>query len=229
MTASLLAPLVVLALVDSTSFGTLGVPVYLLVASDRPPIGRLLTYLGTIAAFYFAVGVGLMLGLATTLDAAGEALHSRTAYWIQLVVGVGLFLLSFRFDPKRRRRRADPGRRWESRLAGSGSVVLVGLTAGLIEVATMVPYLAAIGMLTTSGLPATQWIPVLAGYTVIMVVPALLLLAVRMLASGWLEPKLLRLRAWMTKHSAEAVGWALGIVGFLLARDAAAWLWFSDR
>ena len=31
-----------------------------------------------------------------------------------------------------------------------------------------------------------------------------------------------RLQAWLSKHSASAVGWALGIVGFLLARDAAA-------
>jgi hypothetical protein len=63
-------------------------------------------------------------------------------------------------------------------------------------------------------------------YVLIMIVPPLVLLALRGIARGWLEPKLERLRAWMAKHSAAAVGWALAIVGFLLARDAAFYLFF---
>ena len=41
-------------------------------------------------------------------------------------------------------------------------MILLGLTAGLLEVATMVPYLAAIGIMTTSDLPVMQWVPLLA-------------------------------------------------------------------
>ncbi|MGJ6964332.1 GAP family protein [Streptosporangium sp. G11] len=219
MTTELVLTLGVLALVDSTSFGTLGIPAYLLLASDRSPTGRLLVYLATVAIFYFGVGVALMLGLSTALDVFDEALRSRTASWIQLAIGVGLFLLSFRFDSKRQREKAGPSR-WEPRLGGPGTMILLGLTAALLEVATMVPYLGAIGFMTASDLPVVTWVPLLAGYVVVMILPPLVLLGVRTVARGWLDPKLERLRAWMRRHSASAIGWTLGIVGFLVARDA---------
>jgi hypothetical protein len=82
-------------------------------------VSRLLIYLATVAGFYFLVGVGLMLGLSTLVDNFGEVLRSQAAYWVQLGSGVGLFALSYRFDPKRRaklgrpeRRLTAPVRRW---------------------------------------------------------------------------------------------------------------------
>lgn len=220
MSLGLIAALAGLALVDSTSFGTLGVPVFLMVAGDRKVGPRLLLYLATISLFYFLVGVALMLGLSTVLDAYGDALNSRTAYWIQLAVGVGVFLLSYWFDPKWRAKRGLPERRFEPRLGGPRAMVTLALSAGIVEVATMVPYLAAVGLMSTSQLPAAQWLPLLAGYVILMVVPALALLGVRAAASGWLDPKLERLRNWLAKHSATAVSWTLSIVGILLALNA---------
>ncbi|PRY00991.1 GAP family protein [Allonocardiopsis opalescens] len=222
MTIGLVLTLGALALVDSTSFGTLGIPVYLMVATRRSVAARLLAFLGTIAVFYFAVGVALMLGLSAVMENFGEALDSRPAYWAQLAIGVGLFVLSFRFDSKKR-----PGpdaSRWEHRLSSPGAMVLLALTAALLEVATMVPYLAAVGMMTTSELPPAQWLPLLGGYVLVMILPALVLLGLRAVAGRWLEPKLARLSAWIQRNAASAVGWALAIVGFLLARDAAAYL-----
>ncbi|WP_084961216.1 GAP family protein [Thermoactinospora rubra] len=214
MTIGLVVTLVALALVDSTSFGTLGVPVVLMLSGATAK--RLLVYLATISAFYFAVGAALMLGLGALLERFGDALASRTASWVQLAIGVGLFALSWRFDSKKRGYRPL----WEPRLGGPRVMALVALTAGLVEVATMVPYLAAVGIMTKAELPVAQWAVLLAGYVVVMVVPALALLAARTVASRWLDPKLERLRAWLLKHSASAVGWALGIVGVLLALDA---------
>ncbi|MFI7699290.1 GAP family protein [Nonomuraea sp. NPDC049480] len=226
MTIGLMLTLAALAVVDSTSFGTLVIPVYLLLSSERSRVSRLLIYLGTIAAFYFLVGVALMLGLSAAVDAFGEALRSRPAYWAQLVLGVGLFAVSYRFDPKWRAKRGKPERRFEPRTGGPRVMVPLALTAGVIEVATMVPYLAAVGIMTTSGLATGQWLPLLAGYVFVMILPPLALMGLRGLAGAWLEPKLERLRAWLTKHSASMVSWTLAIVGFLLARDAAVYLFF---
>ncbi|QFY11756.1 hypothetical protein GBF35_38905 [Nonomuraea phyllanthi] len=223
MTIGLLLTLAALALVDSTSFGTLGIPVYLLVAARRPGLS---VYLVTLAAFYFLVGVALMLGLSTVMERFGDVLRSDPAYWVQLVLGVGLFALSFRFDPKRRAKRGGPERRFEPRVGGPRTMVLLGLSAGALEVATMVPYLAAIGIMTSSGLVAAQWVPVLAAYVLVMFLPPLALIALRAVAGAWLEPKLERLRGWLSRHATSAAGWALAIVGFLLARDAAAQLFF---
>ncbi|MEV0385274.1 GAP family protein [Nonomuraea sp. NPDC050643] len=227
MTLGLLLTLAALAIVDSTSFGTLGIPVFLLLTSDRSRTSRLLIYLATLAGFYFLVGVALMLGLSTVMDRFGDALHSRPAYMVQLAVGVGLFLLSWRFDPKWRAKRGKPARRFEPRVGGPRVMVLLGLTAGALEVATMVPYLAAIGMMTTSGLAAGQWLPLLAAYVLVMFLPPLALMALRGVAGAWLEPKLEWLRAWLSKHAESAVSWLIAIVGFLLARDAAYYLFFT--
>src|SRR5690606_13354204 len=50
--AGLLIPLAVLALIDSTSFGTLLIPLWLLLSPGRPSPHRVLLFLGTVAAFY---------------------------------------------------------------------------------------------------------------------------------------------------------------------------------
>ncbi|GAA4943785.1 cytochrome c biogenesis protein CcdA [Nonomuraea thailandensis] len=224
MTIALLLALAGLAVLDSTSFGTLGIPVYLMLSLDRSRTTRLLIYLATVTIFYFLVGVALMLGLTTAMDTFGDALHSRAAYAVQLVLGVGLFALSWRFDPKWRAKRGLPERTFEPRVGGPRTMMLVGLTAGVLEVATMVPYLAAIGMMTTAGLAVAQWAPLLGAYVLIMILPALVLMALRAGAGKWLEPKLERLRAWLVKHSSSMLSWGMAIVGFLLARDAAAHL-----
>ncbi|MFI9558421.1 GAP family protein [Nonomuraea endophytica] len=216
MTTTVLLTLVGLALVDSTSFGTLGVPLVMMLASDRRQVGRMIIYLATITLFYFLVGVALMLGLSALLENFGDVFQSRTFLWVQLVVGVGLFLLSWRFDSKKQKKQ------WEPRLGGPGTMVSLALTMGVVEVATMAPYLAAIGIMTASGLTPMQWGPVLAGYVLVMVLPPLALMAGRGLAGNWLEPKLAKLRDWILRNAASMVGWTLAIVGFLIARDAAA-------
>ncbi|MEV0619045.1 GAP family protein [Nonomuraea sp. NPDC050404] len=221
MTIALLLTLAGLALVDSTNFGTLGIPVYLMLALDRSRGTRLAIYLATVTGFYFLVGVALMLGLSAVMNAFGEALESRPALFVQLALGVGLFALSWRFDPKWRAKRGLPQRTFEPKVGGPRTMVLLGLTAAGLEVATMVPYLAAIGIMTTSGLPMAQWLPLLAAYVLVMILPVLVLIGVRALAGERLESKLERLRAWMTKNSASMVSWGIAIVGFLLARDAA--------
>ncbi|GAA3987918.1 GAP family protein [Allokutzneria multivorans] len=224
MTIALLLSLALLALVDSTSFGTLGIPIYLLLALKDRAVLRMMAYLGTVAVFYFGVGVALMLGLRGVFDQFGELLAGRTGYWVSAIAGVAMFAASFWFDSKRRK--PKPPR--EPKVGGSLlSMVGLGITAAVIEVATMLPYLAAVGMLTNAGVGPVTWLPVLAGYVVVMILPALLLLVVRALAWTWLKPKLERVHAWILRNKTEAIGWALGIVGFLLARDGIVNLFFK--
>ncbi|WP_277207608.1 GAP family protein [Isoptericola croceus] len=246
----MLGVLAVLALIDSTSFGTLLVPVWLLLAPGRPRAGRMLLYLGTVAGAYLVIGVAIMLGAGVLLDRFDGALDSRPVVLAQLAVGVGLFVLSFRFDGKRAaRREASAGRpsrlvRWRERAMGveladgvpavggppgatavsSGRSVLplLGLAVGavLLEVATMLPYLAGIGLITAAELPAPAPLGLLAAYCLVMILPALVLLAGRLLAARQIDPLLRRLEGWLTRNAAEMTGWVLGIVGVLLGLDA---------
>lgn len=225
MSTGLLLSLAGLALVDSTSIGTLFVPVWLLLAPGRVRVGRILAYLGAIAAFYFCVGLLVVLGAGSIAGAVGGALNSRPALWVQLVLGVGLFVLSFRFDPKRRKGTGGVSR-WRERAESGRWLVGLALLAGLAEVATMLPYLGAIGMLTTSRLPGTTVAVLLAGYCVVMVLPAVVLLTARVAARSRVEPLLERMNRWITEKAGSATGWVLAIAGFLVARDAVARLWF---
>ncbi|WP_433388814.1 GAP family protein [Micromonospora sp. KLBMP9576] len=224
MSVGLLLPLAGLALVDSTSIGTLFIPIWLLLAPGRVDARRILVYLGTITVFYFAVGLLLAFGGSRLADLLGGAMDNRQVLWAQLVLGVGLFALSFRYDGKRSRRSGGV-LRWRDRATSGDSSArwLAGLAllAALAEVATMLPYLGAVGLLTTSGLGAVELVGLLAGYCLVMVLPAVLLLAARMALPRLVEPVLVRLNGWIERHSGGMLGWILAIAGFLLARDAA--------
>lgn len=251
--------LTALALVDSTSFGTLLIPIWLLMAPGRLKLGRLLVYLATVVAAYFVIGVLIMLGATAFLDAFGEALESRTAYITQLALGIGLVILSYVMDPgtKRAKRRAaeraaageaapsSGGRvsRWRARIlgadgaptdarAGAGSLAaLMGLALmGVsLEVATMVPYLAGIGIISSTSPSFAVSLLMLAGYCLVMIAPAVILTLGRLVARNALERPLSALDRWLTKNAQSTTAWIIGIVGVLLAINAfgtlqSAWL-----
>jgi len=223
MEFALLGSLAVLALIDSTSFGTLLIPAWLLIHPGRVRAARLLVFLGTVAAFYFAVGVAVALGADAFLPQITRLLDTRRVLWAQLVVGVALFFWSFRLERKNKTA-PESGRLlgWRERALadGGGVAALAGLAlmAAAVEVTTMLPYLAAIGMVTTAALPAAHIVLVMAGYCLVMIAPALLLLVARLTAGRHLIPMLTRLSDWMVRSNTMA--WIVGIVGFLLARDA---------
>lgn len=251
---ALVGALVVLALIDSTSFGTLLIPVWLLMPPGRVRVGRMALYLGSIAGFYALVGLAILLGA----DALSETLTALSgARWFliaQLLVGVGLFAWSFKLEPVGGRKPkvaagastapadgtsptaaaapATAGRlsRWRERVLGSESgsgsaLALLAVGAGLVEVATMLPYLAALGLIGTQG---PRW-PVsglwVLGYCVVMIAPALVLTAARLFAARLVERPLARLDGWLTRNAASTTSWVVAIVGFLVARDAIGRLW----
>ncbi|PPG33579.1 hypothetical protein C5E10_07020 [Pseudoclavibacter sp. RFBG4] len=254
MSTELLLSLLGLALVDSLSAGTLLIPIFFLLATGRIRFGRILTYLGTIAGFYFLVGLALTAGASAFLENAAAVLETPTAYAVQLVVGGGLLVVGICMPTKKRDRvaagagaaqdgsalpggalSADPGQsakpakgrlsRWRDRALGDGppvTVIALALAAGLIELATMIPYLAAVGLLTGSGLGIAGSAPLLAAYCVVMVAPALLLLLGRVAARRAVEPRLRRLADWLSRNAAENTAWIIALVGFFLLRDALA-------
>lgn len=231
MELALLLSLAGLALVDSTSIGTLVIPIWLLL-SGRRSIGRpFAVYLITITGFYLALGVLVLQGLHLAAPDIDRLLSNPAAVWTQAVIGTGLLI--FALLPASRAKRAT-GRlaRWQARVHGGTLSIRaaagLALAAGLLEAASMVPYIAAIALLLGAGIsPATE-IVLLAGYVMVMVLPATALFAGRAVAFHKLQPWLSRAGNWLTQRADEAFQWALGIVGFLLARDALARLLAPD-
>ncbi len=221
MTVGLVAALAGLALLDSTSIGTLFIPIWLMLTPGRLRLSRFGVHLGTITVFYFAVGVVIVLGAAQVID----HLDGKVALWIQLVIGVLLFAVSFRFDGKKK----SSTSKWQDRVNANGSVAAlagIALLAGVVELATMLPYLGAIGMMSAADLAPAQIGLLLGGYCLVMIVPATLLLGGRLALRGRVEPLLHRVSTWFAEKGASATGWILGIAGFLVARDAIARLFF---
>lgn len=219
-----------LALLDSLSVGTLVIPVLMLL-SPRVRAGSVLRYLSTLAAFYFAIGVVLLAGATAALPAVREAGEARSLLWAQLAVGGLLFAASFFVGPGARpiggRARTTPretASRWRGRLdeAGTGrGVVLLALTAGALELATMAPYLGAMGVLAAAPGSFPGKIALLAGYVGVMCLPALALLAVRAVVGRRAEPSLRRLSDWLAEQVAATFPWILGLLGWFIGGSAA--------
>lgn len=234
--ATSLGTLLVLALVDSMSFGTLLIPIWLLLAPGRMRPGRVLLFLLTVTATYFAIGVALLAGATALIDTV-KGLQSSDAFLIvQLAVGVGLFVISIRMDNKGARERAavraanGEGRisRWRAKAMGEGAssarstatLMALAATAVLAEAATMVPYLAAIGIITVQGPGRPGDTALLAGYCLVMIAPALALTIGRGIANSALEGPLSTLDRWLTRHAHSTTAWIIGIAGAILALRA---------
>lgn len=223
--------LIFLALTDSLSFGTLLVPVWLLMTPGRVRAHRIFTYLGTVAGVYFGIGAVLVLGGRAFLDSASGVFDSRPVLVAQLIVGAVLLVASFALDTKAARARATErsersGRlsRWRTRAmsekSSAGALAGLAVTAVAVEIASMLPYIAATGIIATQ---TTAWpaaVMLLAGYCLVMVVPALALTAGRFCAHRAVETPLRRLDAWLTAHARNTTLWIIGIAGFFLAASA---------
>lgn len=238
MSVELLVSLIGLALIDSTSIGTLLIPIWLLLDHREVRATSMMIYLLTIALFYLLIGLAIISGADLLAGVEGEAQSSEalptnsiTSLLLliaQLVIGIGLFAISFRFDSSK------PGatarvERWKEKAAKASTSVrfLIGLAlfAAMAEVATMLPYLGAIAMVASANLPWHQVVVLMSSYCLLMILPALLLLSMRMMVGERIRPVLLNVDQWITRNAASALGWVLGIAGFLIAGDAITRLW----
>ncbi|PRB10751.1 hypothetical protein CQ047_06510 [Microbacterium sp. MYb72] len=283
--------LALLALIDGLSVGTLLIPVFLLLSPGRVRAGRILLYLGTIAAFYLVVGLLFLWGLVNLVDVASDFLSSSAGLIVRLIVGAALLVVAFAMPTGSKAReaassgatasgatasgtapdtasdaaasggavsaaRTDPltpppaaappaggavpapapssGRitRWRERLLDprtrGTAVMAVAIAAGLVEVATMLPYIVAMTMLADAGASTPFRVLALVGYCALMVAPAVVLLVLRMVAAPLVQRPLERFAAWMERTGAENTAWILGIIGFLIARSAATELGIFD-
>ncbi|WGD38613.1 GAP family protein [Lysinibacter sp. HNR] len=240
-----LGTLVVLALVDSTTFGTFAIPIWLLTVPGKLRIGRVLVYLATVTLGYFILGLVLLLGATAFFDAYGGLLESEGFLIIQLFVGVAFLVVSQLMGSKRARERAvarasaGEGKllRWrrrimsDSEMGGNPAIILMGLalTAVAIEAASMLPYLFAIGVITDLELAWPVAGALLLAYCVVMIAPALILTIIRSVAVNALTRPLEKMDQWFTKNGRTMTAWAIGIVGFLLVVRAIydlGWFWW---
>ncbi|WP_141270122.1 GAP family protein [Kocuria varians] len=202
-----------LALLDSTSLGTLVIPLVLVIARRRVDVGPLSIYFATVVVIYYGLGVGIALGFDMLSDTASQVWSSRPAQWFKLVAGLALFgygLLA-----------PDPVKREESRKAPTrlspGTMIALGAGAALTEAATMVPYLAANGIITAMPVGWPVRLALLAGYCLVMILPALVLIAAAAMLGERLWPRLERLVPTLERQTKITLLWVASLAGLWMA------------
>ena len=91
----------------------------------------------------------------------------------------------------------------------------------------MLPYLTAIGIITTQ---VSEWpvkIVLLVGYCFVMITPALILSAGRLVAHDELQPMLERFDSWFVRRARTMAAWVTGVLGFIVGAHGAHELWFT--
>lgn len=99
-----------------------------------------------------------------------------------------MLIYSLLADPKRAAQR--PQRL--PRSLNLGIVFLLGITITGVELATALPYLGAIGILTNASLAPAQWLTLLLIYNLIFVLPPPLLLGAHTVLGERLRPRMER-------------------------------------
>lgn len=216
-------PVFGLALLDSMSAGTLVIPLMLVLNQRGVKARPLSVYFLTVCLSYFAIGAALLLGLDQLQHVLGRVLSSDPVLWIQL--GLGAILLVYGIaapEPKK----VEHSEVRQPRNLSSTAVVGVALSAVVIEVATMVPYLAAIAILTDSGLVMAGRFGVLALYCIVMILPALVLITLVSVFGNRIWNRVERFTAWLERETKITMLWIAAIAGFYLVGNAATKLGF---
>ena len=212
-----------LAILDSINPSALLATGYLLKrAPEEAKAVSVFAYVAGIFAFYFGVGVLLLLGLSFVVNELGAVFESRAAYYVQAAIGVALFIWSW-IPPKP----ADE-KRFHPKAFGLGALFMLGVTVTLVEFVTALPYLGAITLLQETHMAFGLKIGVLFLYNVIFVLPPLGMLA-------FYRKNRQRFAAWQARRMAKNGGkpddtlqWIVGAAGVLLFLNALSGLGFSE-
>ena len=192
--------LVGLALLDSLSAGTLLIPVVLLIVWRRMRGAEYVTYLGTIVLSYFAVGIALFFGLRQALDAVSGIASNTWFSWVMMDTKKGS--------------------------AGLPAMVGLALAAAVVEVGTMLPYLAAIGIIESMAVPFAVQLLILALYCVVMILPAVIVGVLFAAFGDKVYSRVVSVIPRLEYETKVTVLWVAAIIGIVLVARSANQLGF---
>ncbi|WP_320939783.1 GAP family protein [Lysinibacillus capsici] len=199
-----------LALLDMFSPSIIGVSVYILLVAKKKQTRLLLTYLMTVGLFYFSTGIFLMLGLGVIFSPISNLLDSYSARLIMTIVGGVLFIGSW-LVPKRTGNGSP-----KPKSLHVSSMVALGFTTSILEVATALPYFAAIGILTSNQIVFYEWLPLLAGYNLVMIAPGIILLCLHLLFRRFMNKPLRKIQTLFDQRTSSTLSWIMFFVGLIL-------------
>ncbi|UIZ93436.1 GAP family protein [Corynebacterium sp. CNCTC7651] len=215
-------PVIGLALLDSLSLGTLVIPLALIVHWRSVRVPALTAYLVTVAGVYFVLGLGLLLGFAGLGTALDRLTKTDVFPWITLILGAALAIFGI-FSPNPKK--PEPGQ-LPKRAAGATnsvpSMVAIGLGASLTEAATMLPYLAAMGIIGSWDIPTAAKVGAVGMYCLIMIAPTIILATLALVFGQRFFPKLERIIPRLEYEAKVTLLWIAAIVGIYMVANSVA-------
>ena len=199
-----------LALLDTLSPTIIGVTLFLVLTDNKNLTIRLLAYLFTVVLLYFSLGIIMMLGLNFIMEAYSNIFQNKIFSWGIFIIGLILFTASFFIPANKKSKIPKP------KTQSIFSIIIIGVMTFIIEAGTALPYFSAIGLLTTEDIPFYKWLPIIAVYNIIMVLPALLIFLGYKLFGKQIKPTLVNLRNKISSSSSSALSWIMCIVGMIL-------------
>lgn len=203
-----------LAVVDTLSPSVLGGTAYIMLTKSEKKGQRLLLFLAITQGAYFVLGVLFMLGIEPVIDVFRQLKESSFVSVIFLIIGLTLIYLSFSLPKWTQNKNGNAYSRIFQKTGESLSVkviVIIALTVFLIEVTQAIPYWAMLGLITYHKLSLPVWLPTIAMYNIIMVLPSLVILLLYKNHPQKTEFKLVKLKNRLI-HS-KATMWAIGGAG----------------
>ena len=179
-------------------------------------------YLTTVCLVYLALGIALVAGFDLIGATVTRLARTDAAQWATLAIGVALAGFGILGpDPAKPEPGTDSlGSRPTP--ASTGPMIVLGLGASLAEAATMVPYIAATGIIASSPAPWPLRILTLILYCLVMIVPALVLLVLADTLGQRFLPKLVRIAPRLEYEAKVTLLWVAAILGLHLAGRSAA-------
>lgn len=97
-----------------------------------------------------------------------------------------------------------------------GAMVALGLTTSILEVATALPYFATIGILTSNHLAFYEWLPIITGYNLVMITPAIILLVLHLIFRRLMNEPFRKIHTFFNQSTSSALSWIMFFVGLIL-------------
>jgi hypothetical protein len=167
------------------------------------------TFLSALILVMAADGLVTLFLVGQKSSASSTAAHA----WIQIVFGIvflGLFVLQWR--AKAPADGEEPGWMKMMNKAGFGAAVVLGLA--LTNYALLS---AGVSTIRQAGLSSSQELAALAFFVVVSVSTVAATLIVFIVFPRWAQVALVRLKAWLTKHSRVILLAVFGLMGLLFA------------
>lgn len=182
-------------------------------------VQAIIAYVTGIFLTYLALGIILLLGFSK-ITSISDTSNNLAFLMAELFIGIGLFVYSFFIKPSRN---DSALKRLEGR-TNLLALFMLGSLVTVIEFTTALPYVGAIGILASTNINIYQQLSLLLAYNLIFIMPPLIIMYAYMLLGDSVKQHFTRWKNAIEKRGNNAWPWIVGIIGFLIARDAVAQL-----